>query len=83
MMRSDPENLRVLIAKVKRWLLCSRWRKAQWCALEVIKLRNKILYRRAALLVIQANWRMQLARRQHAPRYKGIRFIRWENTDYF
>ncbi len=76
LMRSDPENLRILIAKVKKWLLCSRWRKAQWCALEVIKLRNKILYRRAALLKIQSNWRMQLARRQHAPRYKGIRFIR-------
>merc|ERR1712096_557472 len=45
MMRADPENLRILIGKVKKWLLCSRWRKAQWCALEVIKLKNKIIYR--------------------------------------
>ena len=36
-MRSDPENLAVLIAKVKKWLIMSRWKKAQWCALSVIK----------------------------------------------
>lgn len=36
-MRSDPDNLAVLIAKVKKWLIMSRWKKAQWCALSVIK----------------------------------------------
>lgn len=36
-MKSDPENLAKLVAKVKRWLICSRWKKAQWCALSVIR----------------------------------------------
>ena len=76
MMKSDPENLRKLIEKVKKWLICSRWRKAQWCALEVIKLKNKILYRRAALVSIQSNIRMYLAKKQHAPRYQGIKQLR-------
>ena len=40
--------------KVKKWIICSRWKKAQWCALSVIKLRNKIIYRRNALVFIQA-----------------------------
>jgi len=76
MMRADPENLRILIGKVKKWLICSRWRKAQWCALEVIKLKNKIIYRREALLCIQKNLRMALAMRQHRPRYLGLKSIK-------
>ncbi len=71
-LKSDPENLRKLIAKVKKWIICSRWKKAQWCALSVIKLKNKIIYRREALVTIQKYTRMHLARKQHAPRYKGI-----------
>merc|ERR1739848_378493 len=55
MMKADPENLKVLISKVKKWLVCS-----QWCALSVIKLKNKILYRRAALLIMQKTVRMHL-----------------------
>lgn len=38
-MKSDPENLAELVKKVKKWLLCSRWKKAQWCTLSVIKCR--------------------------------------------
>ena len=76
MMKSDPENLRILIQKVKKWLLCSRWRKAQWCALEVIKLKNKIIYRREALVCIQKNLRMHLAMKQHRPRYLGLKAIK-------
>lgn len=41
-MRSDPKNLSVLISKVKRWLLWTRWKKAQWCALAVIKRTKKL-----------------------------------------
>jgi myosin-6 len=40
-MRSDPKNLAVLISKVKKWLLWTRWKKAQWCALSVIKRNEK------------------------------------------
>lgn len=36
-MKSDPKNLAMLIAKVKKWLLWTRWKKAQWCVLSVIK----------------------------------------------
>ena len=36
-MKSDPENLAMLVKKVKRWLMCSRWKKAQWGALSVVK----------------------------------------------
>lgn len=42
-MRSDPENLASMIAKVKKWLLVSRWKKAQWCSLMVIK-RKSLIY---------------------------------------
>lgn len=37
MMKSDPDNLQMLVSKVKKWLMQSRWKKAQWCALSVIK----------------------------------------------
>lgn len=36
-MRSDPENLKSIIAKVKKWLVRSRWIKSQFAALTVIK----------------------------------------------
>ena len=36
-MKSDPENLNNLIKRVKKLLICSRWKKAMWCALSVIK----------------------------------------------
>jgi len=71
-MKSDPENMKVLISRVTQWLLRSRWRKAQWCALSVIKLKNKIIYRHENLLILQKNARMYLAKKQHAPRYKGL-----------
>merc|ERR1711971_248356 len=71
-LKSDPENLRILIAKVKKWLLHSQWKKAQWCALSVIKLKNKIIYRKNALITIQKWVRMHLAYKVHAHRYKGI-----------
>jgi len=71
-MRSDPDNLAKMVDKVKKWLLQSHWKKAQWCALSVIKLRNKILYRRSCHITIQKNIRMYLAKKKHRPRYRGI-----------
>nr|CAD7587509.1 unnamed protein product [Timema genevievae] len=70
-MKSDPDNLAAMVAKVKKWLIASRWKKAQWCSLS-----NKMLYRKAALVVIQRNVRMHLAQRQHRPRYQGISKIK-------
>ncbi|CAF1609563.1 unnamed protein product, partial [Didymodactylos carnosus] len=66
-MKSDPANLAVLISKVKKWLLWSRWKKAQWCALSVIKLKNKIIYRRQCLILIQNRVRMWRVYKQYAP----------------
>ncbi len=76
MLKSDPENLKKLIEKVKRWIVCSQWKKAQWCALSVIKLKNKIIYRREALVTIQKYARGYLARKKYAPKYKGIKRLR-------
>ncbi|XP_013788339.1 unconventional myosin-VI-like [Limulus polyphemus] len=71
-MKSDPENLALLIKKVKRWLLASRWKKTQYCALSVIKLKNKILFRRKRLVIIQKNVRRYQAMKKYRPRYLGI-----------
>jgi len=72
LMKSDPENLKMLISKVRKWLLQSRWKKAQWCALSVIKLKNKILFRREQLIIIQKNVRMYNAMKKYRPRYLGV-----------
>lgn len=37
LMKSDPQNLAHLISKVRKWLIWTRWKTAQWCALSVIK----------------------------------------------
>jgi len=71
-MQSDPEHLTSMIAGVQKWLVASRWKKAQWCALSVIKLKYKILFRKACLITIQKNVRMFLVKRIHQPRYRGI-----------
>ena len=36
-MRSDPENLRALVARVQQWLVCTRWRKVIFGAISVQK----------------------------------------------
>ncbi|XP_055335103.1 unconventional myosin-VI-like [Paramacrobiotus metropolitanus] len=73
MLRADPENLAKLVEKVKVWLLHARWRKAQYGAWSVLKLRNKILYRRAALIKIQSTVRMYLAKKKYRPRILGLK----------
>ncbi|CAF4877025.1 unnamed protein product, partial [Rotaria sp. Silwood1] len=72
LMKSDPQNLAMLISKVKKWLIWTRWKTAQWCALSVIKLKNKILYRRKCLIDIQRHVRMFLVYRRYAPRIRGL-----------
>ncbi|CAF4334117.1 unnamed protein product, partial [Rotaria sp. Silwood2] len=71
-MKSDPKNLAVLISKVKKWILWTRWKKAQWCVLSVIKLKNKILYRRQCLIDIQRHIRMHLVYKRYAPQIQGL-----------
>lgn len=38
-MKSDPENLKSIVADIKKFLIKSRWIKAQFCTLTVIKCR--------------------------------------------
>ena len=45
--------VQVLVGRVKKWLIRSHWKKAQWAALSVIKLRNKIQFRREVSLVVR------------------------------
>ncbi|XP_049829322.1 myosin heavy chain 95F isoform X2 [Schistocerca gregaria] len=71
-MKSDPENISAMVNKIKKWLLSSQWKKAQWCSLSVIKLKYKILYRRRCLIVIQKNVRMFLVKKKYQPRIKGL-----------
>ncbi|KAK2189542.1 hypothetical protein NP493_103g06048 [Ridgeia piscesae] len=74
-MKSDPENLAKLIEKVKRWLICSRWKKAQYGVWSVIKLKNKINYRCNQLLTLQKVIRSWHVRRQLLPRIHGMQKI--------
>uniref|UniRef100_A0A3P9QBM0 Unconventional myosin-VI n=1 Tax=Poecilia reticulata TaxID=8081 RepID=A0A3P9QBM0_POERE len=71
-MKSDPEHLAELLKKVNKWLLCSLWKKVQWCCLSVIKLRNKMHYRAVACIKIQKTVRMWLCRKKHKPRIEGL-----------
>jgi myosin VI len=41
LLRSDPENLKAIVANVKKWLIRSRWIKSAFCAICVIK--SKVL----------------------------------------
>merc|ERR1719295_2354450 len=50
---------------------------AQWCALSVIKLKNKIAYRKQALVTIQKTVKMYLAQKKHKPRYQTLVKIRY------
>ncbi|XP_038222882.1 myosin heavy chain 95F isoform X2 [Zerene cesonia] len=76
MMRSDPENLKSIVDSVLAWLVKSRWRRAVFSVLSTIKLKNKILYRRSCLVLIQKTVRGYLVRRQHKPRYTTIANIK-------
>lgn len=75
-MKSDPESLKSIVAHVKKWLVKSRWIKAQFCALTVIKMKNKILYRRKALVLLQKNIRGYLVKKKYGARIKTIKNIR-------
>lgn len=74
--RSDGEHVAKLVERVKSWLLRSRWRKAQYCSLSVIKLARKILYRRELISMLQKNWRMALIMRYMKFRLNSIRSCR-------
>lgn len=72
MMKSDPENLKSIVDAVLSWLVKSRWRKSIFAVLSIIKLKNKIVYRRECLILLQKTIRGYLVRRKHRPRFRGI-----------
>uniref|UniRef100_A0A8C4W371 Unconventional myosin-VI n=1 Tax=Gopherus evgoodei TaxID=1825980 RepID=A0A8C4W371_9SAUR len=63
-MKSDPDHLAELVKRVNHWLICSRWKKVQWCSLSVIKC--------IACIKIQKTIRMWLCKRKHKPRINGL-----------
>lgn len=71
-MKSDPDHLAELVKRVNLWLVCSRWKKVQWCSLSVIKLKNKIKYRAEACIKMQKTIRMWLCKRRNKPRIDGL-----------
>ncbi|XP_077366069.1 unconventional myosin-VI-like isoform X3 [Festucalex cinctus] len=75
-MKSDPDHLAELVQRVNTWIIHSRWKKVQWCALSVIKLKNKLLYRRGACIVMQKTVRMWLCKKKHKPRIDGLVKVR-------
>lgn len=44
-MKSDPENLKAIVANVKKWLVRSRWIKSAFCAICVIKCKLQMVLR--------------------------------------
>lgn len=71
-MKSDPDHLAELVKKVNKWLICSRWKKVQWCTLCGIKLKNKMQYRANACVKMQKTVRMWLCKRKHKPRIDAL-----------
>lgn len=74
--RSDPEHVAELVRKVSKWIVRSRWRKAQYCCLSVIKLYRKILYRRELIVRLQTHWRSALLLSRVRFRLAAIRSAR-------
>uniref|UniRef100_A0A8C1L434 Unconventional myosin-VI n=1 Tax=Cyprinus carpio TaxID=7962 RepID=A0A8C1L434_CYPCA len=66
-MKSDPDHLAELVKRVNKWLICSRWKKVQWCALSACN-----LYRAKACIQMQKTVRMWLCKRKHKPRIDGL-----------
>uniref|UniRef100_A0AAX7VQT7 Unconventional myosin-VI n=1 Tax=Astatotilapia calliptera TaxID=8154 RepID=A0AAX7VQT7_ASTCA len=75
-MKSDPDHLAELLKKVNKWLVCSLWKKVQWCCLSVIKLKNKMSYRAVACIKMQKTVRMWLSKKKHKPRIDGMVKVR-------
>ncbi|XP_059049763.1 myosin heavy chain 95F [Achroia grisella] len=80
-MRSEPENLKKIVERVLKWIIKSRWRRSIFAVLSIIKLKNKILYRRQCLITIQKTIRGHLVRKQHRPRYQAIMKIKALNAN--
>lgn len=73
LLRSEPHELQAVVKNVLTWLVRSRWRKSIFAVLSIIKLKNKIVYRRSCLVLIQKCVRGHVVRRRHRPRLAALR----------
>lgn len=80
-MKSDPDNLKAIVARVKKWMVRSRWIKAAWGTKCAITLLNHMKYRNKCVLLLQRTLRGYMARKQHRPRIMGIKKMRMVNEN--
>jgi myosin VI len=71
-MKNDQENISILIGKLKKWLVRTKWKRFIWCCYSVIKLKNKITYRQNSAINIQKNVRMWLIKKKYNKRIKAL-----------
>eukprot|EP00117_Sycon_ciliatum_P026166 scpid15712/ scgid21542/ Unconventional myosin-VI; Unconventional myosin-6 len=69
--KSDPENIARLVKKVQKWLVCKRWRRAQFAAVCVIKLQRKIQARKQGAVIVQKSVRGYFVRKQNQARVRA------------
>jgi len=55
LMKSDPEHLSQLVSKVAKWVVISRWKMFQWCALSVIKCKFEFYQRQHLMSLIKSS----------------------------
>ncbi|KAL3308248.1 Unconventional myosin-VI, partial [Cichlidogyrus casuarinus] len=72
LLQSDPAHLAALVQQVQRWLIRYRWKLAIYGALEVIMLKNKILWKRAMYVRIQKHMRGYLVRKRQSHQVKAM-----------
>ncbi|XP_044756071.1 myosin heavy chain 95F isoform X1 [Coccinella septempunctata] len=75
-MKSDPENLRQMIGKIKKFLVKSRWLKCQFGILAVIKIKNIMKNRICSIILIQKQVRGYLVRRRYGPKIRLTRQLK-------
>lgn len=82
-MKSDPDHLAELVKKVNKWLIHSRWKKVQWCALSVIKRTQHQLFSHAAAggwqnnRVVPLTGSQSLIVSQSRPHSRQLRMFDW------
>lgn len=70
-MKADPENLVLLVAKVMKWLIKAKWKKMTWASVASIKFMSKIRGRSNAIKDCQRMVKKYFAFQVHYPRAKG------------
>ncbi|KAI0989237.1 hypothetical protein GJ496_004880 [Pomphorhynchus laevis] len=72
LMREDPDHRKLLITKVRRWLIKARWRKAQYFIWSYIRFSNCMKARKQKIILIQSVARMYIQTQRHHFRIQGL-----------